>query len=132
MGCGFLRAHLEDFPAVVLAEAATELRSQMGAYGILRESARAAASGAGEGGALAADNLGPAFDAEAAAAIMLVTSRLISPRKRWSSASSLCCPWPSSCGFARITRRRPRGHPSSPWPSPWICAPAAPLRYAGV
>ncbi len=39
MGCGYLRAHLEDFPAVVLAEAAAELQSQMGAYGILRESA---------------------------------------------------------------------------------------------
>ena len=46
MGCGFLRAHIEDFPAVVIAEAAAELQSQMGAYGILRESAQAAASGA--------------------------------------------------------------------------------------
>ncbi len=56
---------------MVLAEAAAELRSQLGAYGILRESARAAAAGTGEGGALAADNLGSAFDAEAAAAIMM-------------------------------------------------------------
>jgi hypothetical protein len=35
MGCSFLRARIEDFPAVVLAEAASELQSQMGAYGIL-------------------------------------------------------------------------------------------------
>jgi hypothetical protein len=71
MGCGFLRAHIEDFPAIVLAEAAAELQSQMGAYGILRESARAAAAGAGEGGAIAADNLGSAFDAKAAAAVLM-------------------------------------------------------------
>ncbi len=71
MGCGYLRAHIEDFPAVVLAEAAAELQSQMGAYGILRGSARAAAAGAGEGGDLAADNLGSAFDAEAAAAVLM-------------------------------------------------------------
>ena len=56
---------------MVLAEAAAELQSQLGAYGILRESARAAAAGAGEGGALAADNLGSAFDAEAAAAVLM-------------------------------------------------------------
>ena len=71
MGCGFLRAHIEDFPAVVLAEAAAELQSQQGAYGILRESARAAAAGAGEGGAFAAENLGSEFDGEAAAAILM-------------------------------------------------------------
>jgi hypothetical protein len=35
MGCSFLRARIEDFPAVVLAEAASELQSQMGAYRIL-------------------------------------------------------------------------------------------------
>ncbi len=57
MGRGFLRARIEVFPAVVLAEAAVELRSQMGAYTILRESARAAALGAGVGGAIAADFL---------------------------------------------------------------------------
>ncbi len=50
MGCGFLTAHVEDFPAVVLAEAAAELQSQLGAYHILKDSARAAASGAGRGG----------------------------------------------------------------------------------
>ena len=71
MGCSFLRARIEDFPAMVLAEAASELQSQMGAYGILRESARAGAAGAGEGGALAADNLGSAFDGEAASAILM-------------------------------------------------------------
>ncbi len=70
MGCGRIRGHLDDFPAVVITEAAAELRSQMGAYVILRESARAAASEAGEGGALAADNLGSEFDAEAAAAVL--------------------------------------------------------------
>ena len=69
MGCGYLRAHLEDFPAVVLAEAAAEMQSQWGAYDILRESARAAAAGAGKGGAFAATNIGPDFDAEAAAAV---------------------------------------------------------------
>ena len=36
MGCGSLRAHLEDFPAVALAEAAAEMQSQWGAYDILR------------------------------------------------------------------------------------------------
>jgi hypothetical protein len=70
MGCGYVSAHIEDFPAVVLAEAAAELRSQSGAYGILKESARAAASGAGQGGAIAAEALGELFDAEAAAAIL--------------------------------------------------------------
>ncbi len=54
-----VRAHIEDFTAVVLAEAASKFP-----YGILHESARAAA---GEVGAFAADNLGPAIDAEAAA-----------------------------------------------------------------
>ena len=71
MGCGFSRAHIEDFPAVVLAEAAAELQSQRGAYDILRESARAAAPGAGQGGVLAAGNLGSAFDSEAATAILM-------------------------------------------------------------
>ncbi len=69
MSCDFARARIEDFAAAVIAEAAAELRSQSGAYGILRESVRAAASGAGEGGAAAADALGALFDAEAADAI---------------------------------------------------------------
>ncbi len=54
----------------MLAEAAAELQSQSGAYGILKESARAAASGAGQGGAIAAEAFGELFDAEAAAAIL--------------------------------------------------------------
>ena len=81
-------AHVEDFPAVVLAEAAAELRSQSGAHYILRESARAAALGAGQGGALAAEALGELCDAEAAAAIMAGDVTVDLTRKRWSSASS--------------------------------------------
>jgi hypothetical protein len=84
MGCGFLRARVEDFPAVVLAETAAELRSQMGVYTILRESARAAALGAGVGGAIAADCMGAAFDAEAAAAIIAGDVTVDLTLKRWS------------------------------------------------
>ena len=63
------RARLEDFPPIVLAEAASALRNQLGAYVILRESARAAAAGSGVGGTIAAEILGEEFDSEAAAAI---------------------------------------------------------------
>ena len=48
-----------DFPAVVLAEVAAEVRSQLGAYIILRESARVAGSGEGSGRSNAAHVLEP-------------------------------------------------------------------------
>ena len=54
---------------MVLAEAAAELQSQMGAYGILRESARAATPGSGFGAHIAAEHLGDDFDSEAALAV---------------------------------------------------------------
>ncbi len=118
MGCGYLRAHIEDFPAVVLAEAVAELRSQMGANGILRESARAAASGAGEGGALAADNLGSAFDSEAAAAIMMGDVTVDLTPEEVVLGVLPCSPWPSLCGSASTTRRPPRLVRRRPCPRP--------------
>ena len=125
MGCGYLTAHVEDFPAVVLAEAAAELQSQLGAYTILKESARAAA---GRGGALAADALGALFDAEAASAILAgdVTVDL-TPEE-----VVRCCPWLCSSGSGSTTPGYPPSPPLSPWRRLWTYAPAGHSRLIGA
>ena len=57
-GCTTALIALTDFPAIVLG---AEMKSQLGAYIILRESARAAAAEGGLGGAVAAGILGAEF-----------------------------------------------------------------------
>ncbi len=68
-GCGVTQPALDDFPPLVLAEVAAEMRSEYGAYTILRESARAAAPGSGFGAHIAAGHLGDDFDSKAAQAV---------------------------------------------------------------
>ncbi len=114
---------------MVLAEAAAELRSQVGAYVTLRESGRAAASGAGEGGALAADNLGSEIDAEDAAAVLNGDVTVdMTPEEVVLGA----LPFTSMSLFVWFCEHHPETSAASavvaPWPSPWTCALAVPPR----
>ena len=68
-GCQSAVIDIGDFPAVVLTEVAAEMRSQYGAYVILRESARVASTLGGAGGLFAGQALGDRFDYEITLAI---------------------------------------------------------------
>jgi hypothetical protein len=89
-GCHGAVIDIGDFPAVVLTEVAADMRSQMGAYITLRESARAAGTLGGSGAAFAGTVFsGDEFDVDISTAIDTGEITLDSTPKRLSSGRCL-------------------------------------------
>ena len=106
-------ARSRRFPSLVLAEVAAEMRSQHGAYTILRESARAAAPGSGLGANIAADHLGDDFDSQAALAVQtgLVIVDMPPEEVALGVLPILACAL-----YVWFRGHRPAAHPPPTWP----------------